>query len=72
MVALSSESGEIVLTGGGKQFKIPAKRRRAQSRSRVTTIAFYSGGGNIWSLVVTTPKHGEWVASLEYLKDNKR
>jgi len=65
MVALQSESGQINLAGGGRDYKIPATKRRNNSKSKVTSIQYYSGGGKIWSLVVQTPKHGEWVAMLE-------
>ena len=74
MVSLSSESSEIVLTGAGKQYKVPAIKRRQQARTKVTSVSFYSGGGPIWSLVLSTPKFGEWVAMLEYgaTKEDKK
>ena len=68
-VSMLSESGEISLVGGGKDYKCPAKKRRATVKSKTTQIAFYSGGGRIWSLVVSTPKFGEWIALIEYSTD---
>lgn len=65
-VSLKTESGEFSLAGQGKDIKIPAKKRRAKVQTKTTSVMFYSGGGRTWSLVVTTPKFGEWVAFLEY------
>ncbi len=65
-VSLRSEASEFNLAGQGKDIKIPAKKRRAKVMTKTTSVAFYSGGGRTWSLVVTTPKFGEWVAFLEY------
>ncbi|MBC7385993.1 MAG: hypothetical protein H7301_07520 [Cryobacterium sp.] len=65
MVALAADSGRFALTGGGKQFKLPAIRRRTKGKSRIITVTFFSGGGTTWSLVVPTPKQGEWIAMLE-------
>ncbi len=70
MVALISDSQQINLAGGGKDYKLPATKRRTAGRTRVTTVSFYSGGGNSWSLIVTTPKHGEWIAMIEYEKSD--
>lgn len=66
MVALGTGS-EIVLTGGGKQFKLPAVKRRQQSKSKSTNVMFYCGGGPKWSIVISTPKHGEWVCMIDYV-----
>ena len=65
-VALLSEMQQINLVGGGKDYKIPAIRRRGTAKTRSTTVSFYSGGGKSWSLLIQTPKHGEWIASIEY------
>lgn len=74
MVALASDSSTMILTGGGKQFKLPALKRRATAKSRVTTVMFYNGGGTTWSLIVSTPKHGEWISMMEYVlgREQKR
>ncbi len=68
LVALATDTQQMVLTGGGKQFKVPAIRRRSSAKTRVTTVTFYSGGGTSWSLVVSTPKFGEWIAMMELEK----
>jgi len=65
-VSLNHEAGEMTLSAGGKDLRIKATRRRAQGRTRRTTIIFASGGGRIWSLAINTPKYGEWVAFMEY------
>ena len=46
--------------------------RRSASRSRVPTVSFASGGGRSWSLVVTTPKYGEWISQIEKDSANSR
>lgn len=69
MVSLANGSSEIVLTGGGKQFKLPAVRRRQTGKTKSTNVMFYCGGGPLWSIVVSTPKLGEWVSMIEYEKD---
>jgi hypothetical protein len=66
LVSLQSDSQQINLVAGGKTFKLPATRRRATSKVRTESVTFYSGGGKSWSLVVNTPKHGEWIAMIEY------
>lgn len=65
LVALGA-SAEILLTGGGKQFKLPAVKRRQNGKSKNTNVMFYCGGGPKWSIVVSTPKHGEWISMIEY------
>ncbi len=69
MVVLAADSGQMSLVGGGKTFKIPAVRRRASAKTKVTTVTFLSGGGVLWSLIVSTPKSGEWIATMEISKD---
>jgi hypothetical protein len=64
-VSLNSDSGFITLTAGGKDLKIPATKRRAKSKAKIDAVQFYCGGGKMWSLIVTTPKYGEWVALVE-------
>jgi hypothetical protein len=69
-VSLNNEAQQIFLTAGGKDLKIPATKRRSTAKTKTTTVVFYSGGGTTWSLVVNTPKHGEWVAFIEYGKSS--
>ncbi len=66
MVSLQAETGTINLVGGGKDFRLPAIRRRTTSKSKITNVSFYSGGGSVWSLVINTPKQGEWIAYIDY------
>ncbi len=65
-VALAAESQSITLIAGGKNLSIPAVRRKSVTRSKTTSVAFYSGGGNLWSLLVDAPKVGQWIATIEY------
>lgn len=69
MVALATDTQSMTLTGGGKQLKIPAIKRRSSAKTRITTVSFYSGGGTAWNLLVQTPKFGEWIALVEYVKN---
>jgi hypothetical protein len=66
MVSLQTDSQQINLIAGGKTLKLPATKRRTTSKTRTVTINFYSGGGKSWSLIVNTPKNGEWIALIEY------
>jgi hypothetical protein len=75
MVALASDTGQLVLVGGGKTHKIPAVRRRTAGKTRTTTVSLIPGGGSQYSLVMSTPKQGEWIAMLEVKggkKDEKK
>jgi hypothetical protein len=64
-VVLHSESNQIVLIGGGMDLKLPATRRRSKSRLKTATVSFYCGGGKLWSLIISTPKQGEWISIIE-------
>lgn len=68
-VSLNADSSQIFLIAGGRDFKLPATRRRVKVRTKSTTVSFYSGGGDLWSLVVTSPKLGEWISLIEYKRD---
>jgi hypothetical protein len=70
LVALASESQQIRLTGHGLDLKIPAVRRRAQSKGKCDSVTFFSGGGTSWSLIYMSPKLGEWISLIE--KDNSK
>ena len=65
MVALASDTGQIALVGGGKTYKVPAVRRRTAGKTRTTTVSLIPGGGSLYSLVLSTPKMGEWIAMFE-------
>jgi hypothetical protein len=64
-VTLQSDTQQLLLASGGKDIKIPATRRRTKAKTRVTTVTFFSVGGPVWSLVVSTPQYGEYVAFVE-------
>ncbi len=65
MVALASDTGQLVFTGGGKTHKVPAVRRRSAGKTRTTTVNLIPGGGSTYSVVMSTPKQGEWIAMFE-------
>ena len=66
--AALGETGFILLTGAGKTHKLKATKRRAASKTKTIQVAWYCAGGVTWSLVVTTPKHGEWISMLDLKK----
>jgi hypothetical protein len=70
-VAFNPDARSIALVAGGKNLVIPAVRRRATVKVRITTVQFYCGGGTQWSLVVDTPKHGQWLALIEYARKSE-
>lgn len=72
VVALAADMGVLSLVGGGKTHKIPVIRRRSVAKTRITTVALIPGGGSLFSLIVSTPKQGEWIAMLEFAKGSNR
>lgn len=71
-VAPQLESATINLVGAGKDYSLKAVRRRKKTNSRSTNIVFSCGGGSTWSLVVSSPKFGEWAAFIEVKKSKAR
>lgn len=71
-VTLQSETHMIVLAGHGKDYKLPAIRRRAKVQAKTTQVQFYSGGGPTWSIVIVAPKFGEWVTSVTYQDQGRK
>lgn len=65
IVTLFSDMGQLSLIGGGQTHKIPATRRRSAVKTKYPSVAIVPGGGVLFSLVVSTPKQGEWIAMLE-------
>lgn len=65
-VALRDDTREIALIGQGKDLLIPAVRRSPRGKGKTTSVQFYSGGGTSWSLVISSPQQGEWLALIEY------
>jgi hypothetical protein len=64
-VSLHHESQQMFLSSGGRDIKIPAIRRKNKSRTKNISVTFFSAGGAYWSLIVSTPKYGEWIALIE-------
>ena len=72
LAAMNGTMGEVVLTGGGKDFKLQATKRRStvnNKNQKGTAMTFYSSGGQQWSLLITNPKSGEWIVMFELGKD---
>lgn len=69
MVALLDDTGQFNLAGKGKNIKILATRRRANSKTKSVSVQFYCGGGASWSLLYSGPNVGEWIACIELKKD---
>jgi hypothetical protein len=55
----------IYLSGAGKDYKLPATKRSNKSKYKNITVIFAASGGVYWSLMIATPKYGEWVALVE-------
>lgn len=68
-VSLHHESQQIFLSAGGRDLKIAATRRSNRSRTKTLSITFASAGGVYWSVLVSTPKFGEWIALIELSGD---
>jgi hypothetical protein len=64
-VSLAAEAGEMTLSAKGQDIRIRATKRKTKTNAKTTTTSYYSGGGRQWSLVVTKPKQGEWVAFID-------
>ncbi|HLD99719.1 MAG TPA: hypothetical protein VJB59_05635 [Bdellovibrionota bacterium] len=64
-VSLRPDLSEITLSAGGRDIRVKAVKRRQTGRKKTLDVQYYKGGGTQWTLVVSTPKHGEWVALLE-------
>ncbi|MBU6375418.1 MAG: hypothetical protein KGQ59_05440 [Bdellovibrionales bacterium] len=69
LVSLKADTQQIRLTGKGLDLLIPAIKRRNQCRGKIETATFFSGGAGQWSLVINSPKLGEWVALMEINRD---
>lgn len=72
VVSVSTERSALLLVGGGKNYLIPAINRKsaASERAKKTTLQFYSMGGDNWTVAMTIPKRGEWVAYIQLDKKN--
>ncbi len=70
VVTAVPERSALQLAGGGKNYLVSAVNRRsvAAERAKRTTLQFYSMGGNNWTISMTVPKRGEWVAFMQLEK----
>lgn len=69
LVSARTDVVAIQLVGRGKDYLLPAIKRpapRGKKPARSTSVSFYSLGGGQWSLVLTVPKHGEFLCTLKY------
>ena len=64
-VSLHPEVQMIYLSGAGRDIKLPATKRSNKSKYKTLTVIFAAAGGVFWSIMVATPKYGEWVAQIE-------
>ena len=69
-VAAAPENTSIVLAGHGKNYVLKAINRRtpASAKAKKTSVNFYSMGGDQWTIAVTVPHRGEWVAFIQMEK----
>lgn len=65
LARLSSDTSQIFLVGKGLTIKLPATKRRQQSRARSEQVQYFCAGAKVWSLVISSPKHGEWATMLD-------
>jgi hypothetical protein len=70
LASCNTETSQIKLVGRGTDYSIPATRRPSKTKSRISSVQFYSMGGPLWTLVVTTPPLGEYFAFLKFEKDS--
>jgi hypothetical protein len=66
VVQLATDIQMITLSGPGKEYRVPAVKRRSSVRGKGTQVSFRSGGGPVWSIIVSVPKYGEWIGMIEY------
>lgn len=74
VASMNSFTGEVMLVGGGKDYKCQATRRQAKiknERQKSTSMSFYAAGAQQWSLIISDPKSGEWILMLELGKEAK-
>ncbi len=63
-VSISGEGRFINLTGGGKDYKVPAIRRSSKVPVRRTDVNFFASSGTSWTIIVKTPPAFEWMGTL--------
>jgi len=70
-VSVNTETNQILLSAGGKEIKLPSVRRGTKPKGNVMRCTFNSGGGTLWSLMVSAPHEGEFIATIEYKHEKK-
>ncbi|NOX98992.1 MAG: hypothetical protein GXP30_04540 [Verrucomicrobia bacterium] len=71
-VSVRSDSRQINLESGGRDVEISAIGRPNKGNVRSLDVQFVPGGGSdIWTLLVKTPKMGEYMATITYAADKK-
>lgn len=71
-VSVRADSRQINLEGAGKDVEIPSVGRPTKGNVRSVDVQFVpGGGGNIWTLLVKTPKMGEYMATVNYNTNKK-
>ena len=71
-VSVKSDTRQINLEGAGRDIEIYAVGRPTKGTVRSVDVQFTpGGGGSNWSLLVKTPKMGEYLAAITYGSDKK-
>lgn len=71
-VSLRTDSRQISLEGQGREIAINAIGRPNKGIVRSLDVQFVpSGGANTWSLLVKTPKMGEYFSTINYESGRK-
>lgn len=66
-VSVRMDSRQINLEGQGRDFELNAIRRPSRGMVRFPDVHFSpSGGLNNWTLLVKTPKLGEYLTTISY------
>ena len=72
MVSVLSDTRQINLAGGGKDYTLAATRRQVGKKIRVTDVQYFSYGGPTWTVLVKTPPNFEWVAHVNIVKGKEK
>ena len=71
-VSVRADTRQINLEGQGRDIELNAVGRPTKGVVRSLAVQFSSsGGGNCWTLVVKTPKMGEYMAEVTYEEKKK-
>lgn len=71
-VSIRADSRQINLEGTGRDVELPAIGRPNKGKVRALDVQFVPGGGSdLWTLLVKTPRMGEYMATINYNSDKK-